>query len=297
MINKSLISINDISKENILTILETASKMDLFNEPLLKKKIMATLFFEPSTRTRLSFESAMIKLGGQVLGFSNPDATSFAKGESLSDAAKMVQNYCDLMVVRNSSEGSVQIIADSVKIPVINAGDGSNEHPTQTLVDLYSINKCQGKINGLNIAMVGDLKFGRTVHSLTKALSNFDCNLFFVSPKELSMPTNILENINNYSELEDVTEVIPKIDIIYMTRIQKERFHSLAEYERLKGFYIISSETIKHAKDNMRIFHPLPRVNEITIDVDSTKHAYYFEQAKNAVSVRKALLGHVFGVF
>lgn len=297
MKKKDLISIEDLSKAEILKILDAASRMESFDKPVLAGKIMAVMFFEPSTRTRLSFEAAMLKLGGKVIGFTNPNATSFAKGESLEDAAKMIQNYCDIMVVRNPVSGSVKKIADNALVPVINAGDGSNEHPTQTLVDLYSIKKSQGRIDGLNIALVGDLKYGRTVHSLAKALSLFDCRLFFVSPKELAMPFSVLEKSKNYAVFEDIMQVMDKADIIYMTRIQKERFGNIDEYERLKGSYAISLDMIKNARPNMKIFHPLPRINEISKDIDSSEHAYYFEQAKSAVPVRKAILGKMLGVF
>lgn len=293
--NRDIISIEDLSKQEIISILKTASGMETFSEPALGGKIMATMFFEPSTRTRLSFESAMLRLGGKVLGFSNPDATSFAKGESLSDAAKMIENYCDIMVVRNPVEGSVKTIADASKVPVINAGDGSNEHPTQTLSDLYTINKSQGKLDGLNIALVGDLKYGRTVHSFAKAARHFKLNLFLVSPKELSMPKLILENLDSYSEHESLAGILGKIDIIYMTRIQKERFSDLKEYERLKDTYILKKDMLANARKTMKILHPLPRINEISEDVDKTGHAYYFEQARNAVFTRKAILMHLFG--
>ncbi|MBN2367595.1 aspartate carbamoyltransferase, partial [Candidatus Woesearchaeota archaeon] len=202
---------------------------------------------------------------------------------------------CDVMVVRNPEAGSVKELADSANVPVINAGDGPDEHPTQCLIDLYTIKKCQGKIDGLNIAMVGDLKFGRTVHSLTKALSNFNSKLFFVSPKELAMPDDIKSRAKEYEELEDVNSIMDKIDILYMTRIQKERFSDKNEYERLKGCYVLTADSLKKAKPNMRIMHPLPRVNEISEEIDKTEHAYYFQQAANAVPVRKAILGHVLG--
>lgn len=293
--NSDLITIDNLSKDSILTLLANAEDMESFSEPALKGKIMATLFFEPSTRTRLSFESAMLRLGGSVLGFSNPMSTSFSKGESLSDAARMIENYCDVMVVRNPVEGSVRQIANATRIPVINAGDGSNEHPTQTLADLYSIKKCQGKIDGLNIAMVGDLKYGRTVHSLTKALKHFRVKLFLVSPKELRMPAGLLKGSESYEESENLKDIISKIDILYMTRMQKERFTDIKEYERLKGFYVLSNEILASAKKTMMIFHPLPRVDEIKEEVDQTPHAYYFEQAKNAVAMRKAILMKILG--
>ena len=299
MNQKSVVSIDDLSKDEIIKILDGAELILKTNDAPYKGKIMATLFFEPSTRTRLSFESAMIKLGGNVLGFSNPEATSFAKGESLSDAAKMIQNYCDLMVVRNPNEGSVKELADASEVPVINAGDGGNEHPSQTLIDLFSIRQCQGKLDGLNIAMVGDLKYGRTVHSLAKALSLFNSKLFFVSPDELKMPSSVIDMLKEkkteFEDLVDIREIMDKIDVLYMTRIQKERFSDTAAYDRLKGIYILNKDSISNAKENMRIFHPLPRVDEISKDIDETIHEYYFKQARNAVPVRMALISHVLG--
>jgi aspartate carbamoyltransferase catalytic subunit len=292
---KDLISIQDFSKDEVLKILDTARRMESFSEPVLKGKIMATLFFEPSTRTRLSFESAMLRLGGQVLGFSTPSATSFSKGESLSDAARMIEKYCDIMVVRNPVDGSVKEIADASSVPVINAGDGSNEHPTQSLTDLYSMMKSHGRIDGLSIAMVGDLKYGRTVHSLAKALSYFKCKVYFVSPKELMLPAEYAAGLD-YEHVTEISKVIGKVDILYMTRMQKERFGS-ENYEALRDSFVVTKELIKEAKPDMKIFHPLPRINEIDKEIDNTRHAYYFEEAANGVPVRKALLGHILGVF
>jgi len=207
----------------------------------------------------------------------------------------MIENYCDIMVIRNPEEGSVKSMADAVKIPVINAGDGSNEHPSQALLDLYSIQQCQGKLDGLKVALLGDIKYSRCIHSLAKAFKHFNSELFFISPKELSMQKEILTELDKYQELENVSDIISEIDILYVTRVQKERFSNPADYKRLKDYYVITPEIIKNAKDNMRIISPLPRTVELTPEVDDTKHAYYFQQASFAVSVRKALLKLMLG--
>lgn len=254
---------------------------------------MATLFFEPSTRTRLSFESAMKRLGGNVITMADAKSSSAVKGESVYDSAKVAEKYSDIIVMRHPLDGSARVAAEATNIPVINGGDGKNQHPTQTLLDLYTIKKTQKKINGLNVALVGDLKYGRTVHSLAYALKLFNCNLFLVSPKELSMPDHIIKElqqkmiITSHTKIE---EIINKVDILYMTRIQKERFADPAEYEKVKDEYMLKSSMLKNVKKNLKIMHPLPRVNEISIDVDATKYAHYFEQAGNGVPIRQAVL-------
>jgi aspartate carbamoyltransferase catalytic subunit len=292
--NRDLISIEDLSKEELLYILDVASDMESSGKVLLPERVMATLFFEPSTRTRLSFESAMLRLGGKVLGFDSPSVTSATKGETLYDTIKMVHTYADIIVIRHYLDGAARLAAEASDIPVINAGDGANQHPTQTLLDLYTIRKSQGKLDRLNIVMCGDLKYGRTVHSLAKTLAFFSAKLYFVSPISLRIPNYLLEELKEkkieFSQHENLSEVLEKADIIYATRIQKERFVEQSDYEKVKNAYVIRKDMLLNAKQNMKILHPLPRVSEIDRDVDDTKHAYYFEQAKNAVPVRKALI-------
>ncbi|MFO8016706.1 MAG: aspartate carbamoyltransferase [Candidatus Woesearchaeota archaeon] len=301
---RSIISINDLSKEDIINILETARKIESMaysrKRDLLNNHVLATLFFEPSTRTRFSFESAMNRLGGRVLGFTDPHTTSFAKGETLYDSIKMLENYVDVIAMRHPVEGSARLASEASSVPVINGGDGANQHPTQTLLDLYTIKKTQDSISGLNIALVGDLKYGRTVHSLAVALSHFGCRLFFVAPESLSMPKAYLDFLNSrgieYSEHERIEEVIDDVDILYSTRIQKERFPDPQEYQKVKDVYILRKSMLSGVRQNLRIMHPLPRVNEIHPDVDETPYAHYFQQAANGIPVRQALLCLVLGV-
>ena len=254
---------------------------------LLEGKVIATLFFEPSTRTRLSFESAINRLGGKIVGFSDASSSSVSKGETLNDTIRTVTNYCDLIVMRHPIEGSARFASEIATVPVINAGDGANQHPTQTLLDLYSIRKTQGGLNDLNIFLVGDLKYGRTVHSLMMAMSRWNATFNFISPEELKMPDEFklyLDNLGlKYYEHNDFTDIISRADIIYMTRVQKERFSDPIEYEKVKNVYVLRNSMLKNTKPNMRILHPLPRVNEIHQDVDSNSKAYYFEQALNGV--------------
>ena len=300
---RSIISINDLSKEDIIYILEKAKKIEAMPEreklKLMGSKVMASLFFEPSTRTRLSFEAAMRRIGGRTIGFSDPASTSFAKGETLFDSAKMIDHYADVIAIRHPREGAARLVADSVRIPVINGGDGANQHPTQTLLDLYTIKKTQGRITGLHVAMAGDLKYGRTVHSLTVALSKFGCTFYFVAPDQLQIPQHYLEDLKKmsirFSLHKKIEEVIGKVDILYMTRIQKERFPDAEEYEKVKNVYVLKKNMLGSVKPNMKILHPLPRVNEIAKDVDDTPYAYYFQQAYNGVPVRQALLCLVTG--
>jgi len=293
---RSIISINDLNKQDILHILKTALNIERKKDKsnMLKGKVMASLFYEPSTRTRLSFDSAMRKLGGQIIGFSDPKTSSLVKGESLFDTTKMIENYADIIVIRHPLQGSARLASDSSKVPVINAGDGANQHPTQTLLDLYTIQKTQKKLTNLKVALCGDLKYGRTVHSLVMALSMFNAELFFVSPASLKMPKYYLAKLKEkgikFSEHGEIKDVIDKVDIFYSTRIQKERFPDEIEYEHIKDVYILHKSMLKNAKKNMKILHPLPRVNEISIDVDKTSHAAYFEQAANGVPIRQALL-------
>jgi len=295
MKKRSLVSIDDFSTEEILKVLDLAVEFE--KQPvrkLLEGKVIATLFFEPSTRTRLSFESAINKLGGKIVGFSDATSSSVSKGETLHDTIKMVSSYSDLIVMRHPIEGSARFASEVASVPVINAGDGANQHPTQTLLDLYSIRKTQGRLEDLNIFMVGDLKYGRTVHSLMMAMSRWNATFNFIAPEELKMPDEFklyLDNIGlKYYEHTDFTDIISKADIIYMTRVQKERFSDPMEYEKVKNVYVLRNSMLKNTKQNMRILHPLPRVNEIHTDVDSNPKAYYFEQALNGVYTRQAIL-------
>ena len=296
MNNKSLVSIDQLSKEDILRILDNARKFEARpNRNLLEGKVAATLFFEPSTRTRLSFETAVNRLGGRVIGFQDARNTSTSKGETLNDTIKMVSNYVDLIIMRHFLEGAARYASEVTNIPIINAGDGANQHPSQTMLDLYSIKKTQGKLTDLTITMVGDLKYGRTVHSLIVGMSHFNPTFQFIAPDELKMPDeqkNFCDRHGiKYSEHTEFTEeVINKTDILYMTRVQRERFTDLEEYERVKNVYILKNEMLSNSRDNLRILHPLPRVNEIAYDVDANPKAYYFEQARNGLFARQAII-------
>lgn len=296
---KDIISMNDMSKEEILEILEIAEKIENSSEEeklnFLKGKIIATLFFEPSTRTKMSFESAAFRLGAQVLQLPPLEQSSVKKGESFSDTIRMVESYSDVIVVRHPNDGAARLASITSKKPVINAGDGSNQHPSQTLLDLYTIKEEKGTLSNLSIAFVGDLKYGRTVHSLVKALTHFNPTIYFVSPKILQMPTYLIDDLdkNNikYEILEDFRDCLDKIDVFYMTRIQKERFPDIEDYQKVKGVYVINKENILgKCKEDMIILHPLPRVDEISTDLDETKHALYFKQAKNGIPVRQAMM-------
>lgn len=296
---KDIISMNDMSKEEILEILEIAEKIENSSEEeklnFLKGKIIATLFFEPSTRTKMSFESAAFRLGAQVLQLPPLEQSSVKKGESFSDTIRMVESYSDVIVVRHPNDGAARLASITSKKPVINAGDGSNQHPSQTLLDLYTIKEEKGTLSNLSIAFVGDLKYGRTVHSLVKALTHFNPTIYFVSPKILQMPTYLIDDLdkNNikYEILEDFRDCLDKIDVFYMTRIQKERFPDIEDYQKVKGVYVINKKNILgKCKEDMIILHPLPRVDEISTDLDETKHALYFKQAKNGIPVRQAMM-------
>jgi len=296
---KDCISIKDFSKEDILFVLQKARELDEMPKEkknlLLKGKTIASLFFEPSTRTRLSFETAVQELGGRVIGFSEAGVTSTKKGESFSDSIRVISNYCDLIVVRHPLSGTARRAAELSSKPVINAGDGSNQHPTQTLLDLYTIQKFLGRIDGLNIGFVGDLKYGRTVHSLAFALTHFNCNQFYISPESLKMPAHLVEEVKGKSSVKEFNEIescLPELDVLYVTRIQKERFSDETEYNRVKDSYIITKEFLEKnkAKKELKIMHPLPRVNEISTNVDGTEHAIYFQQTASGIPVREALL-------
>ena len=299
--DRSLISIYDYTPEEICHILDIAEDFEKNRlQNLLNGRVIASLFFEPSTRTRLSFETAIQLLGGNVIGFSSTAGTSVQKGESLKDTIMMVASYADLIVMRNPVDGSARYASEVSKVPIINAGDGSNQHPTQCLLDLYSIRKTQGTLENLEITMVGDLKYGRTVHSLVQAMCNFNAKFNFVSPVELKMPSTVIQYIKNagleYHEYTSLEEVIPQSDIIYMTRVQRERFPDPLEYEKVKNAYILRNEMLENSKPNCRILHPLPRVNEIHTDVDANPKAYYFPQAQNGLFVRQALIAAILGL-
>lgn len=302
MENKSIVSIAKYSKEKIQYLLDMATEFEANpNRKLLEGKVVATLFFEPSTRTRLSFETAANRLGARVIGFSDPKATSSSKGETLKDTIKMVSNYADVIIMRHYLEGAAQYASEVTNIPIINAGDGSNLHPSQTMLDLYSIYKTQGTLENLNIYMVGDLKYGRTIHSLLMSMKKYNPTFTFIAPKELEMPEEYKiyckENNVKFVERQDFDEnTLTDCDILYMTRVQRERFSDLMEYERVKDAYILKADMLGKCKPNMKILHPLPRVNEIAYDVDDSIHAYYFQQAQNGLYAREALICDVLGI-
>ena len=293
---RSLISLEGLNRDDILWLLGHAAQFEASpNSKILDGKIVATLFFEPSTRTRLSFETAVNRLGGRVIGFSDAATTSSSKGETLKDTIMMVSNYADLIIMRHYLEGAARYASEVSPVPIINAGDGANQHPSQTMLDLYSMLKTQGRLDDLNIFLVGDLKYGRTVHSMLTAMRFFNPTFHFISPDELKMPEEYKEYCrNNGIRFEEHTrfdeEVIADADILYMTRVQRERFTDLMEYERVKDMFILKNDMLKNAKPNLKILHPLPRVNEIAQDVDANPHAYYFQQAKNGLFVREALI-------
>jgi len=301
MKTRSLVSIDDLTTAEIMKILDLAAEFE--KEPIqdiLHGRVVATLFFEPSTRTRLSFESAVNKLGGKVIGFTDSSSSSVTKGETLNDTIRTVNNYADLIVMRHPIEGSARYASEISTVPVVNAGDGANQHPTQTLLDLYSILKTQGTLDKLNICMVGDLKYGRTVHSLLMAMSRWKTSFNFVAPEELMMPDEYKLYLRNlgltYYETSSLTEVINMADIIYMTRVQRERFSDPMEYEKVKNAYVLHENMLGETRQGMKILHPLPRVNEINTDVDANTKAYYFEQALNGVFTRQAIITTLLGL-
>jgi len=296
------VTIADLTREKILYMIKMAEQFERHpNRELLKGRVVATLFFEPSTRTRLSFETAANRLGARVIGFADPKVSSGTKGETLKDTILMVSNYADVIVMRHYVEGAAQYAAEVAPVPIVNAGDGAHQHPSQCMLDLYSIYKTQGTLDGLNIYMVGDLKYGRTVHSLLMAMRHFNPTFHFVAPPELRMPDEYKlycrQHDIRYVEHTDFNEeVIADADILYMTRVQKERFSDLMEYERVKNVYILKNDMLAQAKPNMRILHPLPRVNEISYDVDENPHAYYIQQAGNGLFAREAIFCDVLGI-
>lgn len=302
MNSSSFVAIDDITKQEILDLLERARYFEEHpNSKILDGRVVATLFFEPSTRTRLSFETAVNRLGGRVIGFSDAATSSTSKGETLKDTIKMVSNYADIIVMRHFLEGAAQYATEVTDVPIVNAGDGANQHPSQTMLDLYSILKTQGRLDNLVITMVGDLKYGRTVHSLLMALRHFKPVFNFVSCPELRMPEEYLkicqaEGIEYHEYTEFSEEVIDCSDILYMTRVQRERFSDIMEYERVKNLYTLHNAMLATSKPSLRILHPLPRVNEINPDVDDNPKAYYFEQARNGVYARQAILTRALGI-
>ncbi|MEE4196183.1 MAG: aspartate carbamoyltransferase [Bacteroidales bacterium] len=301
MKNKNLVSITDFSKDEIFKILDLAEEFEKNpNQNLLEGKVIATLFFEPSTRTRLSFESAISRLGGKIIGFTDAASSSVKKGESLKDTIMTVANYSDMIIMRHPIEGSARWAGEVSKVPIVNAGDGANQHPTQTLLDLYSIRKTQGTLDNLNVFFVGDLKYGRTVHSLLQAMSNFNTTYNFISPEELKIPDEYKMFLDKkglkYYEHRDFSEIISHADIIYMTRIQRERFSDPMEYEKTKNSYVLRKSMLENTKENMKVLHPLPRVNEISTDVDQDEKAYYFTQALNGVYTRQAIITSILGL-
>jgi len=300
--NRSLVTIAEHSREKIEYLIRMAQEFERHpNRLLLQGRIVATLFFEPSTRTRLSFETAANRLGARVIGFADPKVTSGTKGETLKDTIMMVSNYADVIVMRHYLEGAARYASEIAPVPIINAGDGANQHPSQTMLDLYTIYQTQGTLDNLNIYMVGDLKYGRTVHSLLMAMRHFHPTFHFIAPDELAMPELYKEYCRehgiNYVEHQDFdADVIARADILYMTRVQRERFTDLMEYERVKDRYLLKLDMLAKAKDNMRILHPLPRVNEIEYSIDDDPHAYYFQQARNGLYARQAIICDTLGI-
>ncbi len=301
-LGRSIISMRDFTRDEILHVLEVTAAMDREPEKFsesLPGKILATLFFEPSTRTRLSFESAMLRLGGKVMGFADPGSTSTKKGESLADSIKIVESYADLIAMRHPVEGSARLASEIAGIPILNAGDGANQHPSQTFLDLYTIKQEKGRLENLKVGFMGDLKYGRTVHSLAHALGRFNCELCFVSPKGLEMPSDLLEELAAsgvaFREFENFESAKGSLDILYVTRIQRERFGADLDYDKVREGYNISKSFLEGCNPDLRILHPLPRVDELSEEVDSTPYAIYFRQAANGIPTRMALISLVMG--
>ncbi len=298
---RDIISIKDFTREETDYIIEMASAMEPVaksGSDMLRGKMLATLFFEPSTRTRLSFESAMYKLGGSAIGFAEAEVASVKKGENLADTVRVVEKYADVIALRHPLEGAARLAAEFAEVPIINAGSGAEEHPTQALLDLYTIWRELGRIGGLNIALVGDLRYGRTVHSLAYALSLYDVKLHLVSPESLRMRREVLDTIKDRIEVVEkstIEEILPRLDVLYITRIQKERFPDAAEYAKVKGSYKVDLKLLEKAKNDMIILHPLPRIDEIEAEVDTTSHARYFQQVWNGIVTRMTLLALILG--
>jgi aspartate carbamoyltransferase catalytic subunit len=298
---KHLVSMKDVGKQDILELIALAERIETGKtKPDLSGKLGALLFFEPSTRTYFSFDTAIKRLGGNSLAMTGSGSTSVKKGETLADTLMTIRQYADFIVMRHKIEGAARFASEILDIPVINAGDGTNQHPTQAMLDLYSIYKTQGTLENLTVAMIGDLRLGRTVHSLAQALSDFNPTFYFASPRHLQMPGYIKDELAEkgvkFYEVEDIKDIIPELDIMYVTRIQKERFAVLEDYEKVKDAYIITPEILENVKENFKLMHPLPRVNEITTDVDKMEYAYYFPQAKNGVFMRQAIISKLLGL-
>ena len=300
-----LITMDDMTNEEIVSLLDDAERLLPVAHgeeflPLLQGKLLANMFFEPSTRTRMSFETAMKRLGGDVVNLGDVKSSSAVKGETLYDTMRMVDGYCDIAALRHPRQGAAQYAADACDIPIMNGGDWAGHHPTQTLLDLFTIRQAHGRLDGLTVALVGDLRYGRTVHSLSHALARFDCELIFISPNQLSMPTDIVSDLTEsgakITETDDLYSAIPEVDVIYMTRIQKERFPDDDEYAKVAGIYKLTAADLTAAKGEMIVMHPLPRVDEISPDVDASRHARYFEQAFNGVVARMALMCKLLGI-
>ena len=298
---KDIVSIRDFTREEIDHILKTTDRIEPLarkGSDMLRGKILATAFFEPSTRTRLSFESAMYRLGGTCVGFADPKASSVEKGENLADTVRVIENYADALVIRHPLEGAARLAAEFASVPVINAGSGAEEHPTQALLDLYTMKREKGTIDGLTVGLIGDLRYGRTVHSLAYALAQYDVTLHLIAPEQLRMRRDVLVEVEkriHVKEGTDLTKVLPNLDVIYMTRIQKERFPDLAEYEKVKGSYRLGATELASAKADAIVLHPLPRVDEISPDVDGTAHAKYFKQVWYGLLTRMTLISLVLG--
>lgn len=297
---RDLISMRDFKRDELTAFLDEARSFEDYSQPILEGRVLGSLFFEPSTRTNLSFSSAMQRLGGAVLGFADAKISSTAKGESLPDTIRVVESYCDIILIRHPKEGAARLAAESTGLPVINAGDGTNQHPTQTLLDLYTIRQRRGRLDNLKIAFIGDLKYSRTVHSLIETLTHFDNEIFLVSPQSLRTPAEFIEELDArgtvYTEDEDFFSIASDVDIIYTTRIQQERFPDPVEYEKVKNAYRIDREGLRRIGEDVTLMHPLPRLNEISTDLDDHPGAAYFEQARNGVTVRKAVLALLLGV-
>ena len=298
----NFVDIKSFDKQQLLYLIEMAREFERFpNRELLKGRVIATLFYEPSTRTRLSFETAANRLGARIIGFTDAKVSSVSKGETLKDTILMVSNYADIIVMRHHIEGAAQYAAEVAPVPIVNAGDGAHQHPSQCLLDLYSIAQTQDTLENLDICLVGDLKYGRTVHSLLMAMRHFNPTFHFIAPKELAMPEEYKifcsQNGIRFEEHHDFTpEIISQADILYMTRVQRERFSDLMEYEQVKNVYILRNDMLTDARENMKILHPLPRVNEIAYDVDENPHAYYIQQARNGLFAREAIFCHCLGI-
>lgn len=298
---RDIISVKDFSREEIDYIFDVARSMEPLvskGSEMLRGKILATLFFEASTRTRLSFESAMHKLGGSTIGFAEAEIASVKKGENLADTIRTVENYVDVIALRHPLEGAARLAAEFSSVPVLNGGSGAEEHPTQALLDLYTIVKERQNIDGLKISLVGDLRYGRTVHSLAYALSMYNIELYLVSPETLRMRREVLQAIKEkipVTEKTSLEKIVPLVDVLYVTRIQKERFPDPVEYAKVKGSYRIDLQTLSEAKKDLVILHPLPRIDEIASEVDATPYACYFQQVRNGIVVRMALLALILG--